>query len=243
MTVGTMASIAAIIGRAPRHRHSPRVRRLAAEAGIDPDVVLGTGPNGRVRPGDVAAFVGASAVLGTYVIELDLAAVPGAIGDRSVVVGEIAFGLVEGLRDHFPIVDVEIVSGDRRVFVHDGRNGERIVITVIDGQGLGDVVCVAPVVGNRMLTAVIGPTTRESGAAGATALLAVLAGSRDLASTAGMASSPGATGMAGPTRAANTAGSADAAGSASTAQPALLADVMRGLRSRLSRGVSGSGRG
>ncbi|MFC8503034.1 biotin/lipoyl-containing protein [Pedococcus sp. NPDC057267] len=38
----------------PRHRHSPRVRRLAREAGLDPDTVEGTGPRGRVTPEDVA---------------------------------------------------------------------------------------------------------------------------------------------------------------------------------------------
>ena len=38
----------------PRHRHSPRVRRLAREAGLDPDTLDGTGPSGRVTPEDVA---------------------------------------------------------------------------------------------------------------------------------------------------------------------------------------------
>jgi pyruvate dehydrogenase E2 component (dihydrolipoamide acetyltransferase) len=37
-----------------RHRHSPRVRRLAAEAGIDADALTGSGPAGRVTPVDVA---------------------------------------------------------------------------------------------------------------------------------------------------------------------------------------------
>lgn len=38
----------------PRHRHSPRVRRLAREAGLDPDTLEGTGSRGRVTPEDVA---------------------------------------------------------------------------------------------------------------------------------------------------------------------------------------------
>ncbi|HET8766934.1 MAG TPA: biotin/lipoyl-containing protein [Pedococcus sp.] len=38
----------------PRHRHSPRVRRLAREAGLDPDTIDGTGSSGRVTPDDVA---------------------------------------------------------------------------------------------------------------------------------------------------------------------------------------------
>lgn len=39
----------------PRHVHSPRVRRLAAEAGVDLGAVAGTGPGGRVTPADVLA--------------------------------------------------------------------------------------------------------------------------------------------------------------------------------------------
>ena len=38
----------------PRHRHSPRVRRLAAQAGVALERVTGTGPHGRITPADVA---------------------------------------------------------------------------------------------------------------------------------------------------------------------------------------------
>ena len=38
----------------PRHRHSPRVRRLAHDAGVDLAALVGTGPGGRVTPDDVA---------------------------------------------------------------------------------------------------------------------------------------------------------------------------------------------
>lgn len=41
--------------RVPRHRHSPLVRRLAREAGIDLERIAGTGPAGRVRPADIVA--------------------------------------------------------------------------------------------------------------------------------------------------------------------------------------------
>lgn len=41
----------------PRQRHSPRVRRLADEHGVDLAGVPGTGPAGRVRPADVLAAV------------------------------------------------------------------------------------------------------------------------------------------------------------------------------------------
>ena len=37
----------------PRHRHSPRVRRLAADHGLEADALTGTGPSGRVTPDDV----------------------------------------------------------------------------------------------------------------------------------------------------------------------------------------------
>ena len=43
--------------REPRHRHSPRVRRLAREAGIDPEQGGPTGPDGRVRPAEIATRV------------------------------------------------------------------------------------------------------------------------------------------------------------------------------------------
>jgi 2-oxoglutarate dehydrogenase E2 component (dihydrolipoamide succinyltransferase) len=36
-----------------RHRHSPRVRRLAAASGVEVDHVVGSGPSGRVTPHDV----------------------------------------------------------------------------------------------------------------------------------------------------------------------------------------------
>ncbi len=39
--------------RRPRHRHSPKVRRLARDSGIDLDGVAGTGPNGRVTVEDL----------------------------------------------------------------------------------------------------------------------------------------------------------------------------------------------
>lgn len=40
--------------RSPRHIHSPRVRRLAFEHGVDLAAIDGSGPNGRVTPADVA---------------------------------------------------------------------------------------------------------------------------------------------------------------------------------------------
>jgi len=39
--------------RPPRHHHSPLVRRLAQEAGLDPDSIVGTGPGGRATRSDL----------------------------------------------------------------------------------------------------------------------------------------------------------------------------------------------
>jgi pyruvate/2-oxoglutarate dehydrogenase complex dihydrolipoamide acyltransferase (E2) component len=41
--------------RAPRHRHSPRIRRRARDWGIDVESVIGTGPVGRVTEDDLRA--------------------------------------------------------------------------------------------------------------------------------------------------------------------------------------------
>ena len=41
------------VASGPRYRYSPRVRRLAAERGVDLDALVGTGPQGRVTPADV----------------------------------------------------------------------------------------------------------------------------------------------------------------------------------------------
>jgi 2-oxoglutarate dehydrogenase E2 component (dihydrolipoamide succinyltransferase) len=45
---------AATPGRPPRHHHSPLVRRLAREAGLDLDSLVATGPGGRATRADVA---------------------------------------------------------------------------------------------------------------------------------------------------------------------------------------------
>jgi pyruvate dehydrogenase E2 component (dihydrolipoamide acetyltransferase) len=42
-------------GERSRHRHTPRVRRLATEHGLDLADLVGIGPSGRVRPDDVLA--------------------------------------------------------------------------------------------------------------------------------------------------------------------------------------------
>ena len=166
----------------PRHRHSPRVRRLAREAGIDPDAVAGTGPNGRVRPADVAvaiaAVVDASSMPATYVAELDLSGIPNAMEDRLAVVASIAYALLRAVRRHLPITDIEVLSGDDRRLIssaHDltraaiahrldapstghGHASSAAALTVIDSSKAGDVLRVTPPRADCLLNAVIGPT-------------------------------------------------------------------------------------
>lgn len=55
---------AGVSGRTPRHRHSPRVRRLSDEHGVNPDLVAGTGPGGRVLAADMLRAAGPAAVTG-----------------------------------------------------------------------------------------------------------------------------------------------------------------------------------
>jgi pyruvate dehydrogenase E2 component (dihydrolipoamide acetyltransferase) len=49
----------------PRHRHSPRVRRLAHDHGIDADRLIGSGPGARVTPDDVVSAARTVAVVAT----------------------------------------------------------------------------------------------------------------------------------------------------------------------------------
>jgi hypothetical protein len=142
--------------RVPRHRHSPRVRRLAREAGIDPDTIAGSGTGGRVRPADIAVAGIQPPVIS--ITELDLCVIPNAVNDRPAVVGAIAYALLDAVRRHVPIVDVEIVSGARRVFIHDAHNLSHVAITVIDHQPSTEPLLLAPSQPDRLLSAVIGRT-------------------------------------------------------------------------------------
>ncbi len=100
-----------------RHTHSPRVRRLARTAGVDLRQVVGTGPNGRVRPADVSAAVvsvqaslAAADDVATYVVELDLTSVTTGGRSRAAVLGAVAHALLTAVRHVSPVTDVEIVS-------------------------------------------------------------------------------------------------------------------------------------
>lgn len=99
--------------RPPRHRHSPRVRRLAAEADVDLRSVAGTGPSGRVTVDDVrrarsaaeheSAVVAAPATVGgpstivatlTSVIEVD---VTDALAREAPMTAHLARAVVDAL--------------------------------------------------------------------------------------------------------------------------------------------------
>jgi pyruvate/2-oxoglutarate dehydrogenase complex dihydrolipoamide acyltransferase (E2) component len=170
----------------PRHRHSPRVRRLAKEAGIDDlDAIEGTGPNGRVRPGDIVTRPV------TYIADFDLAAVPNALEDRQAVVAAAAYALLRAVRRHQPITDIEVVSGGDRILIPRAHDLTRAAIadrlqitgpasaattlsaatkasaattgsaalTITDSSETNGVLRVAPPRPGCLISAVIGPTT------------------------------------------------------------------------------------
>lgn len=62
--------------------------------------------------------------------------------------------------EHQPVpnVDVEIVSGTRRVLIHDAHNLSHVAITVIDHRPSAEPLLLAPSRPDRLLSAVIGRT-------------------------------------------------------------------------------------
>jgi pyruvate dehydrogenase E2 component (dihydrolipoamide acetyltransferase) len=97
----------ALATRPFRHRHSPRVRRLAHNLGVSIDLVAGTGPAGRVRPDDVqraatamdsAGHVGYTAAQLTTVMEADVSSLALLIRDRGQRTAVFARATLEALR-------------------------------------------------------------------------------------------------------------------------------------------------
>ncbi len=109
---------------APRHRHSPRVRRLASENGLDPDTLGGSGPRGRVTPADVVMAVASlrtpasAAVAGhTQVVEVDVTRVLAHRDTSAGVVASTAImakAVLESLRAH-PLLNGRIGADGRAV--------------------------------------------------------------------------------------------------------------------------------
>jgi pyruvate dehydrogenase E2 component (dihydrolipoamide acetyltransferase) len=94
-----------------RHRHSPRVRRLAHNLGVPLDQVAGTGQAGRVRPDDVqraaTAMDGAGTVEShpesaqlTTVVEADVTSLGSLMRDRGQRMAVFARAAVEALRSY-----------------------------------------------------------------------------------------------------------------------------------------------
>jgi len=127
--------------RAPRHRHSPRVRRLASQAGLSLAAVVGTGPSGRVTPRDVLAVASAGgSVAGsapmpapaTSVVEVDLTAVvalrertaggqTGRPGTRLTLMAFVAKAVVEALRAN-PLLNASTTTDGETVARHASQH-------------------------------------------------------------------------------------------------------------------------
>jgi pyruvate/2-oxoglutarate dehydrogenase complex dihydrolipoamide acyltransferase (E2) component len=130
----------------PRHRHSPRVRRLARAVGVDLEHVTGTGPGGRILPVDVTAATRPDAASGPsatatdssngdggtvtfHVLELDLTAVPETAQDRVALLGALAHTLLAAVRRVRPVTDVEIASGETSTLIHRAHDLTRAALT------------------------------------------------------------------------------------------------------------------
>jgi len=159
------------------------VRRLAHTAGVDLSQVIGTGPNGRVRPTDVSAAAAqvstnAAGDVTTYVVELDLTSISMAARDqnRAAVLGAVVGVLLAAVRRVCPVTDVEIVSAEgarliprahdlsqdamvsRIASVHaDGVTTSRPIIAVVDAQHSGPVFSISEPAPDRLLSASLGP--------------------------------------------------------------------------------------
>ncbi len=144
---------------APRHRHSPRVRRLAAESGVELDRLAGSGPAGRVTTGDVRRASTASAVAApsaaarsvapglttaqpTSVVEVDLTRVMALLeraapqllareGTRLTVTAFVAKAVLEALTAQ-PLLNASI-DPDGRTVVRPRRRRLGITVDVEDG--------------------------------------------------------------------------------------------------------------
>jgi 2-oxoglutarate dehydrogenase E2 component (dihydrolipoamide succinyltransferase) len=143
---------------AARHRHSPRVRRLAAEVGVGLSSVDGTGPGGRVTTADVrrakvaaddasALPTGsgtaqpATAAL-TSVVEVDVSAIVGHDQGDLPLAAYVAKATVEALRQH-PRLNTPVGT--------DGSTDATVHLGLAVDSGRGTVVSVVPDAGDLNL--------------------------------------------------------------------------------------------
>jgi pyruvate dehydrogenase E2 component (dihydrolipoamide acetyltransferase) len=133
-----------------RHRHSPRVRRLAHNLGVPLDQVAGTGPAGRVRPDDVHRAATAIDSAGTVesrpvpaqlttVVEADVTSLASLIRDPSQRTAVFARAAVEALRN-YPQLNATLAADGASVVPHAAAN---LGITVDTDRGVA-----VPVVSN-----------------------------------------------------------------------------------------------
>jgi pyruvate dehydrogenase E2 component (dihydrolipoamide acetyltransferase) len=84
----------------PRHRHSPLIRRLAREAGVHLDRLVGTGPKGRVTRADVAEAAATQERASITVSDTSSAA-PLHVSAQPTCVVEVDLSNVVALRDRY----------------------------------------------------------------------------------------------------------------------------------------------
>jgi pyruvate/2-oxoglutarate dehydrogenase complex dihydrolipoamide acyltransferase (E2) component len=114
--------VTARVQAAPRHRHTPRVRRCARELGVDPERVRGTGARGRVTEEDVRRAA-VPARVGNGALAAARLPVPAWAGDDRdrllAVVATLAVAAVR--RAGHPVTSVGLTRG-RRLSVVDGAH-------------------------------------------------------------------------------------------------------------------------
>jgi pyruvate dehydrogenase E2 component (dihydrolipoamide acetyltransferase) len=122
----------------PRHRHSPRVRRLAAESGVELDRLAGSGPGGRVTPGDIDRAAGAAAA------QAESSPAPAAVLVDPVHPTAAVNSVVE--------VDLTALVAllERRAARVQSRDGARLTLTGFVGKAVVEALRTHPVLGSTV---------------------------------------------------------------------------------------------
>jgi pyruvate dehydrogenase E2 component (dihydrolipoamide acetyltransferase) len=152
-----------LVTRQYRHRHSPRVRRLAHNLGVPLDQLAGTGPAGRVRPDDVQRAATEMDSAGTVesrheaaqlttVVEADVTSLGSLIRDRSQRTAVYARAAFEALRN-YPQLNATVAADGRSVVPHAASNvgiavdtDHGVLIPVVSNAGDLNLVALARVI-------------------------------------------------------------------------------------------------